>query len=289
MDTDSAGTVIDSHLAWLKYLNRQPSSIAKRGWTLRHLEHIAGRPLLEVDAPALALFVNRPSLGTEARASAVSHVRGFFKWAVEEELLDVDPSARLRRPKRDRRLPRPMDDEHARDALNAAPDPIRQWLYLAAYAGLRACEIAQVRGQDFFLQQSPPILIIRESKGGDPSVVPIGKPLRTIAHELALHDGWCFPRGDGDPARIDYDGHVTANQVSRRANRFLHELGVIETLHQLRHWYGSQAYRATGRDLRATQELMRHKSPVSTAIYTFVDMGEAALALDALPDLGETV
>jgi integrase len=216
----------------------------------------------------------------------VSHVRGFYKWAVEEELLEVDPSVRLRRPKRERRLPRPMGDAAAAQALQAAPDPVRQWLMLAAYAGLRACEIAQLRGQDFFLHQQPPILIIRESKGGDPSVVPVSRRLLSVAVELASRDGWCFPRGAGDPSGRQWDGHITANQVQRRANRFLHDLEIPETLHQLRHWFGTKAYRATGGRLRETQELMRHRSPVSTAIYTQVDMAEGAAALDELPDLG---
>ncbi len=172
-----------------------------------------------------------------------------------------------------------MPDEAAALALTEAPDPIRQWFYLAAYAGLRACEVAQVRGPDFLVRQNPPILLIRESKGGDPSVVPISRPLQPVALELSLMRDWCFPKGNRGA------GHITASQVQKRANTFLHELGIPETLHQLRHFYGSHAYRVTGRDLRATQELMRHRSPVSTAGYTFVDMGETARALDRMPVL----
>jgi integrase/recombinase XerC len=122
-------------------------------------------------------------------------------------------------------------------------------------------------------------LIVRESKGGDPSVVPLAATLLPEIAPLVDIDGWCFPKGRGG------SGHVTASQVQKRANAFLHELGVPETLHQLRHLYGTNVYRATGRDLRATQELMRHRSPVSTAGYTFVDMGDTARALDLLPSL----
>lgn len=271
---------ISLHVTNLKYLNRRPTSIRQRELTLGRLERFAGKPLLELQSGELQAFVQQATLGVEARAAAVSHLRGFYKWAVDESLIDSDPSFRLRRPKREHRIPRPMPDDAARRALDAAPDPIRQWLWLAAYAGLRACEIAQVRGSDFLVRQTPAILVIRESKGGDPSVVPIALPLRPVAHELEqCGAAWCFPKGRGG------DGHVTASQLQKRANAFLHELGVPETLHQCRHWYGTQVYRATGRDLRATQELMRHRSPVSTAGYTFVDMGETARALDQLPRL----
>lgn len=279
MEPTTGPDVIDQHAAHLKFLNRRPSSVNQRILSLRRLERFVGVPLLEVDGERLSQFTRQKRLGVEARAAAVSHLRGFYKWALDEQLLEHDPSVRLRRPKRERRIPRPMSDAAAAKALGIAPDPIRQWLFLAAYAGLRACEIAQLRGQDFLLYQDPPILIIRESKGGDTTVVPIAEELRPLVAELARDEGWCFPKGRGG------DGHVTASQVQKRANTFLHELGIDETLHQLRHWFGTQTFRATGRDLRATQELMRHRSPVSTAGYTFVDMGETARALDQLPKL----
>lgn len=268
---------IGAHCAYLKYLNRRPTSVAQRRTTLRRVERVTGQTLLTIDPMLLQAFVTHPKLGVEARAAAVSHIRGFYRWAIDEELLERDPSIRLQRPKRERRIPRPMPDAAAALALEEAPDPIRQWLFLAAYAGLRACEIAQLRGRDFLLGQSPPILIIRESKGGDPSTVPIAEALLTVVAPLARIDGWCFEKATG------YSGHITASQLQKRANTFLHELGVPETLHQLRHWFGTQAFRATGRDLRATQELMRHRSPVSTAGYTYVDPGDIARALDLLP------
>lgn len=276
-----ADGVIALHCAHLQYLNRRPTSVRQRILSLHRLERFARRPILELDGEMLQRFVGQRGLGVEARAAAVSHLRGFYKWALDEGLIAVDPSIRLRRPKREHRIPRPMPDGEASRALHAAPDPIRQWLFLAAYAGLRACEIAQLRASDFLVQQAPPILLIRESKGGDPSVVPIAQRLHPIAVELAMGEGWCFPKGRGG------DGHVTASQLQKRANTFLHELGVTETLHQLRHWFGTNAFRATGRDLRATQELMRHRSPVSTAGYTFVDMGETYRSLNDLPDLDE--
>jgi integrase len=274
--------LLRQHLDQLRYLNRRPASVSQRRLALLRLERHAKRPLLQLEEADLQRFVGQAQLGVEARAAAVSHVKGFYRWALDEGLIAVDPSARLRRPKRDRRLPRPMSDEAATAALSAAPDPIRQWLYLAAYAGLRACEIAQLRGCDFLVGQLPPILIIRVSKGGDPSVVPLAAELRLIAAQLALSDGWCFPKGRGG------DGPITASQLQKRANAFLHELGIAETLHQLRHWFGTKTFKATGRDLRATQELMRHRSPVSTAGYTFVDPGENARALDQLPSLVST-
>jgi integrase len=275
MSTDA----LEAHLNALRDINRRPGTIAQREYALRRLERFAGKPLLELDTETLRAWINQPQLGTEARAGAVSHARGFYRWAMEEGLITVDPTARLRRPKRERRLPRPMADDRAAKALTAAESPIREWLYLAAYAGLRACEIAPLKGEDLLLRQRPPMIVIRESKGGDTTAVPISSTLLPVL--LALPErGWCFPSGPGGRRP-----HVSAGQVSKRSNAYLRDLGIPDTLHSLRHWFGTATYRATGRDLRTTQELMRHRSPTSTAIYTFVDPGEAARALDHLPSL----
>lgn len=275
-----------AHLRRLQLLNRRPQSIAKRAATLRHFARFAGLEcLLGAEPEQLRAFADRPTLGPEARNTVISHLRGFYRWAHDEDLVARDLSERLERPKRARRLPRPMRDDAVALALNAAPDPIRAWLHLAAYAGLRACEIAQLSGHDFVLAQRPPIIIIQEGKGGHAGVVPVALALAPIAHELAAARGWCFPRGAGDPSGQSWSGHVTAGQVSHRSNRFLHQHGIAETLHQLRHWYGTELHRAAGGNLRVTQEGMRHRSTNSTAIYTYVEDGAVARALDALPQL----
>lgn len=282
MESQSEG-LIGAHVAHLRYLNRRPSSIDQRERTMRRLVVVAELPLLEVPPDILAKFAAWPTHGPDARCATVSHLRGFYGWAVKEDLIEIDPTRKLERPHRPRRLPRPMPDDNVTIALREAGDPIRQWLHLATYAGLRACEIAQVSGEDFRVHGDEPWLVVRESKGGDETWVPIGRPLLPVALELAACRGWCFPKGAGDPSGRKWAGHVTPNQVQGRANDFLHDVGITETLHQLRHWFGTNVYRATGRDLRATQELMRHRSIASTVGYTFVDVDEHRAALDRLP------
>lgn len=270
---------LDEHLSHLRALNRRTGTVYQRRLALERLERFAEMPLSELDGDTIARWCAQPQLGPDARASRVSHARGFYRWLVETGRRPDDPTLRLRRPRRDRRLPRPMADDHARTAMLHAPSPIREWLHLAAYAGLRACEIAPLRGEDAVLDSGARVLVIRESKGGDTSAVPISAVLLPVVEALPRR-GWWWPAGPRS-----HTPHVSAGQVSKRTNRYLHELGIPETLHTLRHWYGTHVYRATGRDLRATQELMRHRSMASTVGYTWIDLGAAARALDALPEL----
>jgi site-specific recombinase XerC len=71
--------------------------------------------------------------------------------------------------------------------------------------------------------------------------------------------------------------------VSATVNGWLHRHGHTDTLHRARHWFGTGVYQSTGRDLRAAQELLRHRSVVSTQVYTYVDPGPLVAAVASLP------
>lgn len=283
MDVDQ---VISEYIAHLSFLNHRPTVISQRRWALGHLvRYAAPRSVLELDEATVLSFVARETLGAEARNSAISHVRGFYQWAIKKRYTQLDPTADIERPRRPKRRARPMPTDAVTLALSSAPDPIRHWLYLATYGGLRACEIAQLSGGDFVLEVDRPYVIIQEAKGGDTQVAGIGAELLEVAHELAAIRGWCFPKGVGDPALRQWAGHVSANQVQKRANRFLHSQGITQTEHQLRHWFGTELLRSSGGNLRIAQEGLRHANANSTVIYTEITTREIGEALDALPRL----
>lgn len=90
--------------------------------------------------------------------------------------------------------------------------------------------------------------------------------------------GWVYPRRDGRP------GHISAGSVSQLCNAHLSACGLQETMHQLRHRFGTATYAAT-RDLRVVQELLGHGSPATTAIYTAHSNPDAVRAVNAIvPD-----
>lgn len=252
--------------------NLRPSTIEQRRRALIRL----GRSydLARVTTEEIEDWLDAREMGPAARACEISHLRGFFKWAYSEGRLPHDPTVKLVRPRIPKRLPRPMPEPDLAMAVDLAPEPVRSMLLIAAYAGLRACEISRLEGEHIL--RSPGILLVEEGKGGGMSSVPLAPQLRPVFNALP-RSGPLFLLTDGRRMR--------PHNVSHWCNRYLHGIGIGHTLHSLRHRFGTAIYQSSGRDLRATQELMRHRSPVSTALYTWVDPGHLAAAVDHLPSL----
>jgi integrase/recombinase XerC len=197
--------------------------------------------------------------GATGRRGVVRELSGFYRWCVEhEELLGSNPARRLVLPKQVAGLPRPISEERLARAVSEAPEPVRAWLIVAGWCGLRCGEIAALHEHDVDLDALT--LTVRDGKGGRPRVQPM-PPVVVDALDPHLGHGYLWPRRDPPP------GPISANDLSHVANDFLRRLGIPDTLHSLRHRYASEVYRASGFDLIATQRLLGHRSIVSTTIY----------------------
>lgn len=264
------------HLSHLRARNLRPLYIETRGQVLNRLEnHVAGDPLVAT-LDDLRAYLNR-GLAPGTIAVEVAHLRGFYRWALLEGLIPTDPTLRLDRPKRPPAQPRPISRQDLAAVLGVACDHIRPMLYLAAYAGLRACEIAPLRGEHLLLRDDPPILIVAEGKGGVSGAVPISPTLEPVVRALPPR-GWCFPRLDGNP------GHLSRSRVCQLTNGLLHGIGIDATLHQLRHFFITEIYRAT-HDIRVAQKLARHASSKTTDGYTYISDVDTIAAVAQIPNV----
>lgn len=265
----------DRYIEHLHVRNLRPSTIYQRHRLFVRLINATGKPPIELTRDELAGYLNSRDIAPESRATELAGLRGFYRWACSEGLIEVDPSAMLVRPKVPRHLPRPMSDTALSDAMANGPDRVRLAVTLAAFGGLRACEIAQLRGEHVDLHATSPVLRVVVSKGGDETSLPM--------HPLIVAELACWPRRGPVFPRLDGQlGHAAAWNVCAVVNGWLHQHGHTDTLHQARHWFGTGVYRSTGRDLRASQELLRHRSVLSTQIYTYVDQGPLVSAVAAL-------
>jgi integrase/recombinase XerD len=190
------------------------------------------------------------------RRTYFTTARAWHEWLVEQEFRLDDPTSRLKTPPQPRGVPRPAPTRAIDAALAAAHRRARAYICLAAYEGLRVHEIAKLRGEDF-----DDGWLYVTGKGDKPAALPVHPMVEQLRHGYPA-EGWWFPARTGD-------GHVLPNSVSRAVSQAFQRVGFHVTAHQLRHWFGTHTLR-TSRDLRVTQELLRHASMQSTQGYTEV-------------------
>lgn len=276
-----AAAIVPRHLEALAAENLRPNTIIQRRRVLRRLQRaFPNIDLTKMTYDHLMTFLNRPGITPSSRYTELTHLRPFYRWCLLEGLRDHDPTLRIKLPKRRRRFPRPIADDQLELALDhAEPRRVKPALYLAAYAGLRACEIAPLQRRDF----RDGVILIREQKGGDAGQVPLSPLLEQALSSCELpSSSWFFPYFNGS------DGHLPAHMISKVCNEYLHAIGISKTLHTLRHWFGTNTYQVSDRDIRQTQELLRHRNLASTQIYTWVDPDKGASILNQLPKFGST-
>lgn len=265
--------LIYRHLAWMRLSNKRRTTIYARERTLIRLSVWAQGPILYLNAGQLSQWQadlaaghnGRKPLSSASVRVLTAHVREFYRWACREQLITDDPTTRLVTPASVRGLPHPMSDELLDRAMESAEPRIAAVLALARYSGLRACEIARLDWDDLALNERQPSLTVREGKGGHSRRVTVPDELRDVLLTLPHRQGAVIRRQDGA------EGYNTAPRVSQIAARHLHECGAgpKETLHSLRHYFASAAYRAD-QDLRAIQEELGHRSVATTQIYAQV-------------------
>jgi integrase len=273
--------IIDDHLRWLSLEGKSSQTIAERRRLLIGLHRHLGTPLLAATEDDILGWREAMTWACDATILAyTSHIASFYTWAIDRGLIDGrSPAARIPRPRIGRRHPRPISTDDLFRALDSAPQPIRLWLVLAAWAGLRCKEIALLRRDCIQETAEEPTVFIagNATKGRHERIVPLAPFAVDETRAAGLPaSGWAFRRRDGKP------GHNTPTRVSQITNDYLHSLGIAATMHTLRHWFGTGSWRAT-HDLRVVQEMLGHADPATTALYADWDRPAAAAAVGALP------
>jgi len=210
-------------------------------------------------------FARQLQANGQARATVtrrLSTIAGFYKYAVEEELLDHSPAAHVRRPRVDYESHAVALDRNELGALLVAAglgSPVEHALIsLLALNGLRVSEATGADIEHLGLERGHRTLTITR-KGGKVVTIPLA-PRTARAIDLAIGertDGAMFLAADG--RRLDRHGAGRlVSKVTRRAG-----ITKAVTPHTLRHAFITAAL-DTGVPLRDVQEAASHADPRTT-------------------------
>lgn len=262
--------MVDDVAAWAVSMRRRnlaPASIEKFTRRVRMVQDHYGKPAQYLTTADLEAFLDRRNLGATTRYAWISTLSTFYRWRmVHHPTAEAhDPTAAMDRPKIRPGVPRPVPDGDLEAAVAAAADPVRAWLVLGGWAGLRCAEMAGLTAEDVLTDQQ---VLLVNGKGGRQRLVPIHPRVAEVLPHGGRGPLWRRPDGRAYPAAY----------VSRAIGEHFDALGMAWTAHQLRHRFATRVHQATG-DLLVTQGLLGHSSPTTTAIYAQFSTDRAAEAV----------
>jgi integrase len=206
----------------------------------------------------------------EHQRAVRTSLRSFCEWACGENIVDDNVALCLPKVRPAIPAPRPAPDRIWHELLAKATPRERVMALLAAEAGLRRAEVAQVNYDDLIEEIHGWSLIVR-GKGSKQRVVPI---TARLAAEIRTYCGSCC-YGYLFPGQIG--GHISPRRVGQLISALMPD---GYSIHKLRHRFSSRAYAGT-RDLRALKEVLGHSSIATTEIYVATSSREMRLVAEA--------
>jgi len=218
----------------------------------------------------------------------LASLRSFFKFLVREDIISKDPTTFISNPKSPRNLPISLNVDEAfslvdapkgNDFLSIRDKAILELLYST---GIRVSELVGLNIDAISLS---PEMVKVKGKGSKERIVPFGKKAKEALIRY-LKEREIIIR---NKKRFDENAlfiNRSAKRLTRRSiARILYKYRLISgtfkpvTPHTLRHTMATHLLES-GADLRAIQEMLGHKSLVTTELYTHLDLRRLANVYD---------
>ena len=221
-------------------------------------------------------------------ARKLASIRSFYRFGHREGWITTNPALPLRSPKRGRSLPKFLTGEEIGRLLAAPPAGTdaglrdRAILELLYSAGLRVAELAATSDPDLDLDAGT---VRVRGKGRRERLGIVGSHARqALSRWLDVRHRLARPKkpDDSKPLFINrFGGRLTARSVGRLLEKHLAVAGLSgrASPHTLRHSFATHLLDA-GADIRSVQELLGHKSLVTTQVYTHVTTRKLLEAFD---------
>ncbi|MBI2271773.1 MAG: site-specific integrase [Bacteroidetes bacterium] len=279
--TDEARNKIEKFKSWMRSKRYSESTIGTYSDALKtFLKFYSNKTISEITNEDVIEFNNKYILTNNLSASfqnqVVNAIKLFFS-EIEKNVLDIK---NIHRPKKPFTLPDVLSLNEVEKMLNSLDNIKHKTMLALIYSGgLRRSELLNMQIND--VDSKRMIITIRGAKGNKDRIVPLAE---TILEMLRKY----YP--EYKPKKYLFEGQkgekyteTSLAEVFHKAKR-LAKINKSVSLHTLRHSYATHLLEG-GTNLRYIQELLGHKNPKTTQIYTHVSsegLGKVTSPLEKL-------
>ena len=244
-----------------------------------HLEKSGIRQIEDANADAILrhlILLRETGISARSRARHLVSIRGFYRFLIQEQQINHDPTRRIEFPKTGLHLPDCLsvaeidqllslpDTHHPTGARNAA------MMELMYAAGLRVSELIKLKTHDV---NTEACFVRTTGKGSKERVVPIGERAKiTVDYYLNTMRSIILSGRTSPFLFIARAGQpMTRQGFWKIIQKYAKMAGIHKkiTPHSLRHSFASHLVEG-GADLRSVQIMLGHSDIATTQIYTHV-------------------
>ena len=248
----------------------------------RFFDHLRGRRIQDIrevgkfDVQGFLMALKKKNLGTRSIVRNLAAVRSFFRYLIQEGILEANPLENLESPKVARTLPEILSLKEIEQILEQ-PDvqtPLgvrdRAMVEMLYATGMRVSELTHLPIHQVSLEGG---YVLLYGKGSKERIVPLGsEAMKWVAVYLKAARGVLSKGKDSPILFINRSGKGMSRQRFWKSLKdYAQRAGLHKriTPHLLRHSFASHLLER-GADLRSVQMMLGHVDISTTQIYTHV-------------------
>ncbi|MEW5766956.1 MAG: tyrosine recombinase XerC [bacterium] len=232
----------------------------------------------EVDQSLIRRYLGHLRIKNYSRRSIarkLASLRAYYRFLLEQGLIDTNPAYNLAGPKQDSRLPAFLFQDEIDTLLNIPKEDNifglrdRAVLEMLYTSGMRISELTglNIDSIDYLAE----VVKVR-GKGGKERLLPLGSyAMQALQRYLSKRDKLVKDRSEKPLFLNRYGKRLSGRWIRVMLNRYIREAALNKRVspHTIRHTFATHLL-DNGADLRAVQELLGHVSLSTTQIYTHV-------------------
>ncbi|MDE3185851.1 MAG: site-specific tyrosine recombinase XerD [Bacteroidota bacterium] len=231
-----------------------------------------------IDFESFLKWINELGMTPASQARIISGLRSFYKFCIQEQISQTDPTALLEAPKLARHLPDTLSYNEIEKIISAIDLSTQEGMRNKAIietlysCGLRVSELVNLKLSCLYFDVG---YVRITGKGDKERLVPIGssaiKYIMIYLENIRVHME-VIP-GNEDAVFLNRRGRklsrVMIFMIIKEAAK---KAGISKSIspHTFRHSFATHLVEG-GADLRAVQEMLGHESITTTEIYTHLD------------------
>ena len=275
-----------SHLEVVRHLSPHTISSYKRDLTaffsFLKEKHDSREEIQDHHIRGFVARERRRDLSARSIQRALSSIRSFFNYLLDEEVVETNPAANISSPKSTQLLPKALDTDLVKRLLDFKPQgdiEIRDkaMVELLYSSGLRLSELCSLNMDSISVRERSCRVVGKGNKTRD---LPVGeKAIQSLRDWLLVRKN--ISSDSNKALFLNKNGkRISTRSVQLRLERLSKKRGLpMVNPHMLRHSFASHILESSG-DLRAVQEMLGHSDIGTTQIYTKLDFQHLSKVYD---------